>query len=107
MSIEYIRYKIGANASSEFVSAYEAAAKSLEASEYCLGYELTQCEEAPECYILRIEWTSTRDHLEGFRKSGDFKSFLPHIKPFIDNIEEMRHYKKTSVCSKSHEAMSG
>ncbi len=99
MIIEYIRYKIAPEAHAEFVSAYEAAAKSLDESEYCLGYELAQCEEEPERYILRIEWTSTEDHLEGFRKSTQFQSFLPHIRPFINDIEEMQHYQSTNVCS--------
>jgi len=99
MSIEYIRYKINADSHSDFVAAYEAAARSLEESEYCLGYELAQCEEEPERYILRIEWTSTSDHMQGFRKSRQFKAFLPHIKPFIDQIEEMQHYETTSVVS--------
>ena len=99
MIIEYIRYKIKAETHSDFVSAYEAAAQSLRASEYCHAYELSRCEEEPERYILRIEWSSTKDHLQGFRKSKEFQSFLPHIKPFIENIEEMQHYQKTVVCS--------
>ena len=99
MTIEYIRYKINADSHNEFVSAYEAASQSLDRSEFCLGYELTQCEEEPERYILRIEWTSTDDHMNGFRKSAEFKSFLPHIRPFIDDIEEMQHYKTTAVVS--------
>jgi len=99
MSIEYIRYKIKADSHDEFISAYKAAAQSLDNSEYCLGYELSQCEEEPERYILRIEWTSTKDHMQGFRKSAEFKSFLPHIRPFIDDIEEMQHYQPTAVVS--------
>jgi len=103
MSIEYIRYKINPDSHGEFVAAYEAAARSLDASQYCMGYELSQCEEEPERYILRIEWSSMQEHLDGFRKSKEFKSFLPHIRPFIEDIEEMQHYTKTTVCSKSDE----
>jgi len=101
MSIEYIRYKISPDSHAEFVSAYAAAAQSLRDSECCLSYELTQCEEEPERYILRIEWTSTKEHIEGFRKSNQFKSFLPHIRPYIENIEEMQHYQKTVVCAET------
>ena len=107
MSIEYIRYNIGEKSHAEFVSAYEAAAKSLDESKYCHGYELTQCEEEPERYILRIDWTSTEEHLQGFRKSSEFKSFVPHIRPFIEDVEEMQHYKKTAVCSERYEESSG
>jgi quinol monooxygenase YgiN len=103
MSIEYIRYKIHPDSHEAFIAAYSESAKSLDASEYCQSYELSQCEEEPERFILRIEWSSTEDHLQGFRKSKEFRSFLPSIRPYIDNIEEMQHYQKTVVCASSKE----
>lgn len=102
MSIEYIRYKISPDAHDEFLAAYAEASKSLDQSEYCLGYELSQCEEESERYILRIEWTSTQDHLQGFRKSSPFRSFLAHVRPYVGNIEEMQHYAATTVQADKH-----
>ncbi len=97
MIIEYIRYTISADRQSDFVKAYALASKQLDDSQYCLGYELSQCEEEPESFILRIEWTSTEDHLTGFRRSKDFATFLNHVRPFFNNISEMNHYKLTEV----------
>jgi len=97
MSIEYIRYKITKAQQEEFISAYTKASEQLENSEYCLGYELTHCEEEPENFILRIEWSSTEDHLNGFRKSKDFIGFFNDVKPFFNNIIEMNHYALTKV----------
>lgn len=98
MIVEYVRYRIGPEAASEFRAAYARAAESLRASSECLGFELTVCVEAPEAYTLRILWSSLEGHLEGFRKSVEFTSFLREIGPFRDRIEEMRHYERTEVC---------
>ena len=97
MIIEYIRYKIEPSQSEDFVSAYSKAAEQLNSSQYCLAYELSECEEEPGQFILRIEWTSTEEHLKGFRKSALFAEFFAGIKPFFNNIQEMRHYKRSAV----------
>ncbi|NAS13846.1 antibiotic biosynthesis monooxygenase family protein [Poritiphilus flavus] len=97
MTVEYIRYKIEQARKDDFLAAYESASKQLDDSKYCLGYELTQCEEEPTSFILRIEWTSTEDHLNGFRKSPDFALFLGHVRPFFNDIQEMNHYQLTAI----------
>ncbi|MFN8672640.1 MAG: antibiotic biosynthesis monooxygenase [Candidatus Sericytochromatia bacterium] len=99
MVIEYIRYKIPVEQQELFLNDYKLASKSLDSSEYCCGYELTHCEEEIEKFILRIKWTSTEDHLKKFRQSTQFKEFLPYIKPYIPNIEEMQHYNITEIKS--------
>lgn len=100
MTIEYIRYKVDATQREAFIDAYRKAAIQLNASEYCQGYELSECEEEPGQFILRIEWTSTEEHMNGFRKSNEFKAFYLNVKPFFTNIEEMRHYRLTDIVSK-------
>lgn len=97
MVVEYIRYKIESERQESFLKAYQSASEHLGQSKFCLGYELSHCEEDTENYILRIEWTSTKDHLNGFRKSAEFRNFLGFIRPFIGDIEEMNHYTLTSV----------
>lgn len=97
MIVEYIRYTIEAARANEFTSAYERAAASLRASPHCLSYELTRCTEAPESFVLRIVWDSIEGHLQGFRKSAEFRPFLAAIQPFIPNIAEMRHYETTTI----------
>jgi quinol monooxygenase YgiN len=71
MVVEYIRYAVKDEARrKELVAAYVEAAKSLDAAPECLAYEMTVCEEDATAAVLRIEWTSTEAHLEGFRKSA-------------------------------------
>lgn len=97
MTVEYIRYKIHPDKKEAFVEAYGKAAQQLDLSEHCLAYELTECEEEAGNFILRIEWTSTDMHLNGFRKSREFPEFFALVKPFFSDIQEMRHYNATKV----------
>ncbi|MEO8129749.1 MAG: antibiotic biosynthesis monooxygenase family protein [Bryobacteraceae bacterium] len=98
MTIEYIRYEMPDGELQEKLRAsYIEAGKSLQASAHCLGYELTQCEEDATCFVLRIQWDSTEGHLEGFRRSPEFREFYRAIAPYVSNIKEMRHYGLTNV----------
>jgi quinol monooxygenase YgiN len=98
MTVEYIRYQVAdAVRGGQLADAYAKAAKHLDAAPECLAYELTECEEDPTSWVLRIEWTSTDDHLNGFRKGPNFPPFLQEIRPFIGEIAEMRHYRVSDI----------
>ena len=97
MIVEYTRYRISEDRREAFEKAYEKAAEYLASSLACLAYELTHCAEEADRYVLRIEWKSTEEHLQGFRKQPDFKSFFQHVQPFFHDIEEMQHYELTPV----------
>jgi quinol monooxygenase YgiN len=99
MIAEYIRYTIAADQSQAFEAAYATAAASLDASPHCAFYELARCADAPDAYILRIEWDSREGHEQGFRSSPEFGPFLAAVRPFIGRIDEMRHYAPTAVGS--------
>jgi hemoglobin len=108
MIVEYIRYRIRAGDGPAFEAAYAEAAAVLANSPHCVDYELTrrtgeQTGPAPhvddddEHYMLRIRWTSSEDHLQGFRRGPGFQRFFGAIRPYLSDIEEMRHYAATSV----------
>lgn len=101
MTVEYIRYKVEPAQRENFLNAYREASAQLKASPYCIRYEISECEEEPGQFMVRIEWTSTEDHLNGFRKSMEFRTFFTSVKPFFENIQEMRHYRLTEVVSES------
>ncbi|WP_433143619.1 group II truncated hemoglobin [Actinomadura nitritigenes] len=100
MIVEYIRYRIDRARAEEFEAAYARAAVPLAAAPQCVDYELTRCVDEPECYILRIRWTSAEDHSQGFRSGEHFPAFFAEIKPYVQQIEEMRHYEATPVHGK-------
>jgi quinol monooxygenase YgiN len=97
MIVEYIRYEIEPSRAKDFVGAYEVACKSLKESTHCLGYELTQCTEARESFVLRILWDSEEGHIRGFRTSPQFTPFFAAVQPFVKDIAEMRHYEPTAL----------
>lgn len=97
MIVEYIRYTIPTERAAAFEAGYTAAQAALDASPHCLGWELARCAEEPTSYILRIEWDSADGHLHGFRQGPHFREFFAAIRPFVDDIQEMRHYERTAV----------
>ena len=104
MIVEYVRYTIDAARAEAFEAAYARAAAALEASPHCLAYELSRCVEAPESYVLRIEWDSVDGHLQGFRRSAEFAAFFAEIRPYVGDIAEMRHYATTGVGARKQTA---
>ena len=98
MIVEYVRYRVaGADRQARFEADYAMAAESLAAAPECVHYELTRSVDEPACYVLRIEWTSAEAHLQGFRTGDAFPAFFAAIRPYVEDIEEMRHYEHTPV----------
>ena len=97
MVTEYIRYRLPPEREDGFVAAYSRAASALRAAPECVDFDLSRCVEEPACYILRITWTSVKAHLEGFRGGPEFGEFFAAVRPYVSDIEEMRHYEGTSV----------
>ncbi|HMF69887.1 MAG TPA: antibiotic biosynthesis monooxygenase family protein [Flavitalea sp.] len=96
-STEIIRYKIPKSEHANFEKSYEEAGKFLQTSKFCLGYSILRGNEEPENYIITIYWTSVNDHMQGFRKSSEFGPFFKLVRPFYNNIQEMKHYNQTTV----------
>lgn len=94
MIVEYIRYTVDEARGQSFIDAYEKASEPLMASPYCTSFDLSRCVDDPTQFILRLEWTSADDHMQGFRKSDEFRRFFVLVKPFYDDIQEMRHYER-------------
>jgi len=93
MIVEYLRYTIDAGRQAAFIDAYLKARPVLLGSPYALAFEISQCVDDPAQFILRIEWTSADDHLKLFRASPAFQAFFAHIRPYLKDIAEMRHYQ--------------
>lgn len=97
MIVEYLRYHIDEDRRQAFEDGYMKAQVALQSSPHCLGWELSRCAEEATQYILRIEWDSADGHLQGFRRGPDFPTFFASIRPFVNDIQEMRHYELTGV----------
>jgi quinol monooxygenase YgiN len=95
MIVEYIRYTIDDERADDFDAAYRRAAEALEASEHCERYELSRGTDDTTQHVVRIEWDSEEGHMSGFRRSPEFRRFFEAVGPFVQDIEEMRHYEVT------------
>jgi truncated hemoglobin YjbI/quinol monooxygenase YgiN len=95
--VEYIRYRIDPLQAEAFEDAFARAAAPLCQAPQCVDYELSRCVDQPEFYILRITWTSAEGHLRDFRKGEHFEAFAAAVRPYLRQIEEMRHYERTAV----------
>jgi quinol monooxygenase YgiN len=93
MVVEYIRYEVPTARHEEFLAAYKAASKDLEASSHCVSYEVSEGVEEPDNFTVRIVWDSLDGHEQGFRTSAQFGSFFAKVKPFFSEIREMKHYR--------------
>jgi len=96
-AVEIIRYTIAGSNQHSFEEVYRKACTVLQSSPYCLGYEIIHGAEDPSSYIVRIHWTSTADHMNGFRRSKEFMTFFNLVKPFYNDIQEMKHYEQTPL----------
>jgi hemoglobin len=97
MIVEYVRYRIAEDRRDEFLADYARAAEVLARAPQCVDYELSRSADEPACHVLRITWTSAADHLQGFRGGDLFPAFLAAVRPYVGDIEEMRHYEPTPV----------
>ena len=97
MVVEYIRYKVPSTDAQAFEKDYATAGDILGMSEHCLSYELSRCVDEPGSYVVRIEWDSVDGHMQGFRHSDVFQRFFAVVRPYVNQIEEMRHYERLSA----------
>ncbi|MBU8895342.1 antibiotic biosynthesis monooxygenase [Corallococcus sp. H22C18031201] len=100
MVVEDIRYDIPSERAEALLEAYRLAGEHLRASSHCLRYEVTRGAEEPRHFIVRIEWDSLEGHLQGFRGGGSFPAFLALVRPFIADIQEMKHYRVEGTWSR-------
>lgn len=107
MITEVIRYKISPEEAERFEESYRKAEAILQKSPYCLGYQLLRGVEQPENWILLLQWDSVTGHEEGFRKEASFRDFLELVRPFLKQIEEMKHYEMRKMQWSRKDAQSG
>jgi heme-degrading monooxygenase HmoA len=97
MITEVIRYEVPAEQAQAFVRAYENAEPFMRNSKHCLGYRLLHGIEAPNHWIPLIYWDSVEGHEQGFRKESAFGQFFALVRPFLNQVQEMKHYQETST----------
>jgi len=95
--VEIIRYNLPQEKAKDFAAIYREVSKYLAASPHCRGYQVLHGVEEANRFIIVIEWDSIAGHEQGFTNSADFPNFITPLRPYLQYIEEMKHYEKTDV----------
>ncbi len=90
---EILRYRIASDRAAGFIEAYRRAADPLGRSPHCSGIEFMRSQQDPELFLIVIRWDSAEGHLNGFRRSEQFRDFFQHVRPYVNDILEMEHYE--------------
>ncbi len=93
MTTEVIRYKIPSAQAEDFEQAYQQAEIILRKSKHCLGYDILRGIDQSETRIVSLHWDSVEGYEKGFRRESEFTVFLNPVKPFFQQIQEMKHYE--------------
>ncbi len=98
MIIEFIRYTVPPARAEEREAAYHRAVESwTPIRTACVRGDAGGC--GAEHFVVRIEWDSVEGHQQGFRPSPQFDEFFAAVRPFFDQIQEMKHYQVRSAAT--------
>jgi heme-degrading monooxygenase HmoA len=76
----------------EFAAAYAKARETLVTTPGCLSVRMTRGVEAPERFVLLVEWESVEAHLENFRATERFTIWRGLIGPYFDGAPRVEHF---------------
>lgn len=85
----HITVKPGTQA--DFEAAIHKALPIFKRSRGCRHVELHHVIEKPDDYMLIVHWETVDDHLEGFRKSPDYKEWRGLVGDFFAHAPDVVH----------------
>lgn len=91
MIIERARLNIKAGEEPAFEAAFAKAAPLFSRAQGCHGVRIERVVEAPEVYVLVVEWERLEDHTMSFRNSEDFQEWRRLAGPHFSSPPEVEH----------------
>jgi heme-degrading monooxygenase HmoA len=92
MVLEHALFTIRPGTSDEFEQALLRARPIIAASPGFISLELHHGVEAPDQYLLLVEWETIEDHLVGFRQSEAFADWRALIGPYFESPPVGDHF---------------
>lgn len=80
----------------EFEAAFAEASQYIAASTGYVSHQLQRCLEAPDRYLLLVQWQTLEDHTEGFRGSERYELWRRLLHHFYDPFPVVEHYELVS-----------
>jgi heme-degrading monooxygenase HmoA len=75
-----------------FEEAFRAASPLIATSVGYIRHELRKCVEAPNRYLLLVQWRTLEDHTVGFRGSERYLKWKDLLRKFYDPFPTVEHY---------------
>jgi heme-degrading monooxygenase HmoA len=92
MVLEHALIMIRPGAAREFEQALKRARPIIAACPGFISLELRRGVEAPDRYLLLVEWETLDDHLVGFRRSKAFPEWRAVIGPYFESPPVVDHF---------------
>jgi heme-degrading monooxygenase HmoA len=77
----------------EFESAFAEAAPLIASTDGYISHQLQHCMEAPNRYLLLVQWETLEAHTVGFRGSENFIEWKKMLHHFYDPFPVVQHYE--------------
>ena len=100
MILEIAQLVIHPGSERKFEAVFATAIKILGASRGHLSHELRRSMEAPNRYVLLVQWRTLEDHTVGFRGSPAFTEWRAHIGSFLESPPVVEHFESVASAGK-------
>lgn len=77
----------------EFEAAFAQASPIIASMPGYISHQLQRCVEAPNRYVLLVNWTSLEAHTVGFRSSPEYQRWKQLLHHFYDPFPTVEHYE--------------
>ncbi|HEV3367793.1 MAG TPA: antibiotic biosynthesis monooxygenase [Acidimicrobiales bacterium] len=92
MVLEHALITIRPGTADDFEKALMRARSIIAGSPGFISLDLRRGVEAPDHYLLLVEWETIDDHLVGFRQSEAFSEWRAAIGPYFESPPEVDHF---------------
>ena len=77
----------------EFESAFAQASSIIASMDGYISHQLQRCMEAPNRYLLLVQWETLDAHTVGFRSSPEYQEWKKLLHHFYDPFPTVEHYE--------------
>jgi heme-degrading monooxygenase HmoA len=92
MIIEHAILDVRPGQEREFEAAFGRAKPLIASMPGFASLQLQRCSEAPNRYLLLVEWETLADHTKGFRESAEYQEWKSLLHHFYDPFPTVEHF---------------
>ena len=92
MILEVAVLNVRPGVTGEFEAAFAQASSIISSMPGYLSHQLLNCVEAPNRYLLLVNWVSLEAHTVGFRGSPEYQTWKQLLHHFYDPFPIVEHY---------------